>query len=376
MYGAVFSREYYLSKFVESITVSRPMTGEILYYSNKLSEANLSTSVTLGEIRAGVGNPIIGIIPSDSNLTVEITDQNLDIAIRAYQTGGLHGFGAPTRVCQDVEAKGTPLAIDPSVYGAPVAGQGMTEALCYVQTVGAESTIVSDGMPYQIAADGTISGFDAVLNTTYKVWYWANLPTTEYTTILADMDPSVVTVRFVYPVYSNLKEDGTGTRIGSLEVVVPFMKFGGNAGINGNGSSNVNTTISGQAIAYQNPIVQAGCGSCTDASAALAHYLYIPCNSGADSIQGLFYVGGAVEIATNSSKQLEFLLMVNGNPVRPDPALMRYQALSAPTGTSVSASGVVTTGATAGSFEVNGTYQIGENSWSCPVNVEVADVSD
>lgn len=371
MYGAVFSREYYLSKFVESITVSRPMSGEVLYYSNKLSEANLSTSVTLGEIRAGVGNPIIGIIPSDSNLTVEITDQNLDLAIRAYQTGGLHGYGAPTRVCQDVEATDAILGIDPSVYGAPVAGQGMTEALCYVQTVGAESTIVSDGMPYQISADGTVTGFDATRGTTYKVWYWANLPTTEYTTILADMDPSVVSVRFVYPVYSNLKEDGTGTRIGSLEVVVPFMKFGGNAGINGNGSSNVNTTISGQAIAYQNPIVQAGCGSCTDASAALAHYLYVPCSGGTDSIQGLFYLGGYVEVGPNSTKQLEFMLMVNGNPVKPDNALMSYQAVGAPTGTSVSSGGLITAGATEGEFEIVGTYEINRTQWTCPINASV-----
>lgn len=373
MYGAVFSREYYLSKFVESITVSRPMSGEVLYYSNKLSEANLSTSVTLGEIRAGVGNPIIGIIPSDSNLTVEITDQNLDLAIRAYQAGGLHGYGAPTRVCQDVIPSGADLTIDTTVYGAPVAGQGMTEPLCYVQIVGQESTIQSDGVPYQISSSGQVLGFSVIdASLTYKVWYWANLPTTEYTTILANMDPSVVSVRFVYPVYSNLKEDGTGTRVGSLEVVVPFMKFGGNAGINGNGSSNVNTTISGTAIAFQNPVVEAGCGACTDASAALAHYLYIPC-SGADSIQGLFYLGGYVEVVTNSTKQLEFMLMVNGNPVKPDNALMSYQAVGAPTGTSVSSGGLITAGETEGEFEIVGTYEINGTQWTCPINASVDD---
>ena len=373
MYGAVFSREYYLSKFVESITVSRPMTGEILYYSNKLSEANLSTSVTLGEIRAGVGNPIIGIIPSDSNLTVEITDQNLDLAIRAYQAGGLHGYGAPTRVCQDVTASGATLTVDTSLYGAPVAGQGMTEPLCYVQTVGEASTVQSDGMPYQIGSNGQIVGFSATSGTTYKVWYWAFRPDTEYTTILANIDPSVVSVRFVYPVYSNLKEAGTGTRIGSLEVVVPFMKFGGNAGINGNGSSNVNTTISGTAIAFQNPVVEAGCGACTDASAALAHYLYVPCGNGASAIQGLFYLGGSVEVGKNSTKQLDFMLMVNGNPVRPEASQMSYETEgTVPTGSSVSAAGLLTTGSGAGSFDVVGTYSYGDQSWSCPVEVTVA----
>ena len=80
-----------------------------------------------------------------------------------------------------------------------------------------------------------------------------------------------------------------------------------------------------------------------------------------------------MEVGKNSSKQLEFMLMVNGNPVRPDASQMAYETEgTVPTGSSVSAAGLLTTGSGAGSFDVVGTYSYGGQSWSCPVEVTVA----
>lgn len=371
MYGPLFASEYLLSKFAESVTVSRPITGEILYYSNKLTEANGTVSVTMGEIRGGVGNPIIGVIPSDGNASVEITDQTLSLAMRAYQTGGLHGYGAPTLVCADIVAAEGTLTIDPAVNGTPVAGQGFGEAFAYVQKIGAKATITGDGIPYAIDANNALTGVTVTNGDTYKVWYWVNAAGTEFATILADIDPSVVNVRLVYPVYSNVKEDGTGSRIGSLVVVYPFLKLNANAGVNGNNSSNVTTSVSGMAISYEDATVQAGCGSCSETSGALVHYLYVACDGGADKIEGLVYVGGSVSLPKSSSKQLQFYLVVNGNLVKPDPAYMSYAMSTSISGTSVSSSGLLTSGTTAGDGEATGTYTNGTTSFACPVNVTV-----
>lgn len=371
MFGPRFSVEYMLSKFVESVTLSRPLTGEVLAYSNKLSEANGTTSVTMGEIRAGVGNPIVGVIPSDSNATVEITDVTLSLPVRAYQVGGKHGFGAPTLVCADITGVEGKLTIDASAHGTPVAGQGFSTAFAYVQTTGESSTIMGDGTPYAIDASNVVTDFAAINGTKYKVWYWVNAATTEYTTVLANIDPNVVNARLVYPVYSNIKEDGSGTRIGSLVVIYPFLKLNGSAGINGNGSSSVTTSISGTAISYEQAIVSEGCESCTDNAAELVHYLYVPCDGGTDKIEGLFLVGGSVDVTAGTSAKLNFQLMVNGSPVVPDPALMSYVADSAPSGTSVSSAGVVTAGSTTGDFTVEATYTQDGESWTCPVSVSV-----
>lgn len=378
MFGPRFTDEYKISKFAESVTVSRPGTGEVLYYSNKLTEANGSTSVSMGEIRAGVGNPIVAVIPSDTNASVEITDINLSLAMRAYQTGGLHGYSAPTLVCADIVASGTSISIDATANGTPVAGQGFDAPFAYVQTVGEGATVSGTGTPYAIdAANGyAITGFTAASGKTYKVWYWVNKATTEYTTLLANFDPAVVNLRLVYPVYSNVKADGTGTRIGSLVVVYPLLKFSGNAGINGNNSSNATTSISGTAISYEEATIGSGCGACTDSAAQLVHYLYVPCDDGNDLIEGLFILNGGDVIGPNTTYKPNFMLMVNGNPVVPDPALMSYAATNTPSGTSVNTTtGVITTGSTAGGFTVTATYNAsGDVSYTCPAAFTVVTV--
>ncbi len=360
MYGPRFSVEYMISKFAESVTVSRPLSGEVLYYSNKLTEATGTTSVTMGEIRAGVGNPIVAVIPSDSNATLEITDVNLSLAMRAYQTGGLHGYGAPTLVCDDLIGGEGTLYISSAKHGTPVAGQGFSEAFAYVQEVGAQSTISGDGIPYPIGEGNEIEGFAAEDGKTYKVWYWVNAATTEYATILANIDPTVVNVRLVYPVYSNVKEDGTGSRIGSLVVVYPFLKLNGAAGITGNGSSNATTSISGTAISFEESVVQSGCGACSDGSADLVHYLYVPCDNGSSAIQGMYVLGGAYQVDTGETGKVPVMLMVNGYPAVPDPAYLSCVALETPpTGTSLLQNGTVNAGSTEGEFQASATYSIG-----------------
>lgn len=374
MFGPRFSTEYMISKFAESVTVSRPLSGEVLYYSNKLTEATGTTSVTMGEIRAGVGNPIVAVIPSDSNATLEITDVNLSLAMRAYQTGGLHGYGAPTLVCDDITASDGKLSISAAAYGTPVAGQGFSEAFAYVQENGAQTTITGDGVPYAINASNEVSGFTAEDGKTYKVWYWVNAATTEYATILANIDPTVVNVRLVYPVYSNVKEDGTGSRIGSLVVVYPFLKLNGSAGITGNGSSNATTSISGTAISFEESTVQAGCGACTDGSADLVHYLYVPCDNSVSAIQGMYVLGGVYDIQTGTSGRVPLMLMVNGYPAAADPAFLTCTTEDTPpTGTTLLQDGRVNAGSTEGTFDARAEYVVNGNTVaSCNFGISVS----
>jgi len=373
MYGPKFNGPLKVSKFAESVTVSNPSTGEVLYQSNKLTQANNSTSVNMGEIRAGIGNGIVSIIPSDTNATAEITDVNLSLAMRAYQTGGLHGYGAPTLVCQDVTAEGTSISIDPSVKGTPIAGQGFSQAFAYVQTVGQKSTIESDGMPYSIGADGSVDGFVAVSGTTYKVWYWVNSATTEYTTILSYIDPSVVHLRLAFPVFANVKRNARGSRIGTMVIIYPYFKLNGDATSNGDGSNNMTTSVSGMAIRYEDDTVQSGCDDCVDETDALVHYLFIPCDGGVDAIQGLYYLGGMIEMNTGETSPLEFRLMVNNNPVVPSPGLMSYQITEPLEGLTVSADGIVTAGSTEGEAEIMATYSQGTSTFSAPVKISVVE---
>ena len=367
-----FNYKHLYVKFTEEVTLSNPATGEVWYYSDKPTDSSVNTSVNMGEIRAGVANPIVAIIPSDTNVQVEITAADFNLAMRAYQSGGAHGYGAPTLVCSDVTATGATLTI-PEGAGTPVAGQGFNEAFAYVQTVGEASTVSGDGTPYSIDASGNIVGFTATSGTTYKVWYWIDKATTEYVRMSSKFDPAIANCRLVQPVFAN--ESGTpgktDTQVGKLITIIPYLKLGGNAGVTGSSSQNSTTSVSGTAIAYDNAVVSAGCGDCGEAGSDLAYYLYVPCDD-AGMIDGMVFVGGSITVAQGSTTQLQPYLVVNGSLVKPDPAFMSYTFSTAISGSSVTNAGVLTAGTTAGSGEITATFNDGTNNISCPLNVTVA----
>lgn len=369
-----FNQKYLYVKFTKEVTISNPATGEVWYYSDKPTDSAVNTSINLGEIRAGISNPIVAIIPSDTNVTVDITAADFNLAMRAYQSGGKHGYGAPTLVCVDVTASGTTLTI-PETAGTPVAGQGFDSAFAYVQVIGAASSVAGDGTPYAIDGSGNITGFTATASTKYKIWFWVNKATTEYATLTSKFDPAIVNCRLVQPVFAN--ESGTpsktDTQVGNLITIIPYLKLGGNAGVQGSSSNNSTTSVSGTAISYDDAVVEEGCSGCGEVGSDLAYYLYVPCDD-SGMIDGLVFVGGSITVAKSSTTQLQPYLVVNGSLVKPDPAFMTYTVSTALTGVSVSNAGVLTAGTTSGNAEVTATYSEGSSSpsYSCPLNVTVS----
>lgn len=373
MYGLRFTDKYLFVKFAESVTLSDPSTGDIVYYSNKPTDVNINPSVSMGEIRAGVGNPVVAVIPSDTNLPVEITDAAFSLKMRAYQAGGLHGYGAPTLICADITASGTSLTVPVATYGTPVAGQGFDSAVCYVQTVGAGSALLTDGKAYAISSAGVVSGFTATNGTTYKVWFWVNKATTEYATLTSVFDPNIFNCRLTMPVFANDTgaSNNTGTRIGTLVVVIPYLKLGGNAGLTGSSSSNSTTSVSGMAISYDEAVIEAGCNACNDAASTLAHYLFVPCED-ADMIKGMVVLGGEVEMAKSSTAKVQVYLVVGDSLVVPDEAFVSYSLSGAPNGTTIAQTGVITSGSTAGSGTISVSYNDGTNELSCVAGLTVS----
>lgn len=339
-----FTDPYLWVKFAKSTTVSNPATGEIDYYTDKPTDTNLNPSLNQGEIRAGVSNPIVATIPSDANVQFEATAADFNLKMRALQVGGLHGYGAPTFGCYDyTAAQNGEVVLSPSWRGTPVIGQGYNSLFCYVQEVGKGSKVRVDGQPYALDIDYTILGFSAVNGTTYKIWYWVDEPSTEYVTALSNMDPAVRRVQTVQPVYANESgsADNTGTMIGELITIIPYLKLNGSGGVTGNNSSNSTTSISGVALAYDEAVIGAGCTACGDETSALYHMLFVPCK-GAGVIDGITVIGGTVSLPIETNTQIEAWLVVNGSLVKPDPAYTTYSGTwSGGSGGSVGSTGIV-----------------------------------
>lgn len=350
-------------------------TNNIVYASDKFQTANITTSVTQGEVRGGIGNPILIMIPSDSSLQVNFVAADFSMVAKAGQLGARLSYGAPVMVCQTVTASGATLSIDVS-DGAPVAAPGASDVVAFVQQVGAASPVETGGIAYPIdATTGAITGFAATSGTTYKVWYHINRANAQIATVSSLFEPNVYRFTAVMAVYDSKGATGgnQGTHVGNLIVVVPRLKLGGDAGgVNGDQTGNDTTSITGQALAYDPDTISGECGDCSGGGNPLAYYIYVPCDT-TTGVEGVVsQLGGVVTVAASSSVQMTPALVVNGNLVRNiDPSAFTYALTGAPEGTSVSTSGVVTAGAAAGDGEITVTYSTGGQTWTDTANISV-----
>lgn len=353
-----------------------PSTGEILYSSNKFQSTGITTESDLGEIRAGLSNGIAAIIPSNSALTVNFTAADFNMYAKAMQVGATVQYGAPAPTCEVITAESTTLTLE-MPNGAPVAQVGYAKIFGYVQTVGQESKMAVDGVPYEIdPTSGEIQGFQATSGTQYKVWYFVRKASAQMATISSLFDPKVVSFSAQMAVYAN---DGggannTGSRVGWLYVIIPRLKFDGTGGgLDGDQTTASTQSFTGQALSMDELVVS---GTCSDCDAGVfAHYIYVD-DAGASVFEGLAVVGGVVSVPAGQSAQIPVRLVAqNGELVVPASYSegFTYTPTGAPTGTQVSAAGVVQAGSTPGDFQVKIEYQDGTETLTATIQVSVTE---
>lgn len=355
-------------------------TGDIKYWSDKFQTGNITTSLTEGEIRAGLGNGIAAIIPSDSDLQVEFTAANFSLWAKMAQVGGTLNYNAPAMTCQVIEATAASLSLDVT-QGAPIAPLGMSQAAVYVQEVGTTAPVGVYGKAYAVdPATGVISDFTATVGKKYKVFYTKNFATAQVGTISSFFDPGVFYFLAQMAVYKNKTagEKNSGTRVGWLYTLVPSLKLGGNAGVVGDQTNNDTTSISGRAVISDEDVVSELCGACSGGGNVYAYYVYVP-DDGAEAISGLAVVGGTVSVEAGKTAQIPVrFVMANGELVIPASYSdgFTYTATGAPTGTTVSNEGLITAGNTAGDFDVKITYDNGGKDLEASVTASVVAASE
>lgn len=359
----------YLKGTATAILIEKA-TGDIRYYSDKFQTANYQTSVTMGEIRAGLGNGIAAILPSDAAVNVNFTAADFSLAAKAMQVGAARTFGAPVMTCQTVTAAGADLTIDVA-DGVPVTALGMSKVICWVQEVGGKSLIATDGTAYEIDGTGAISGFVATPGTEYKVTYFVTRANAEVATITTAMDPFVGYFMSAMAVYANAGGAANeGTRAGTLYAIVPSLKLGADAGVVGDQTTNDTTSLTGQALAFDEDTVSAECDDCAGAGNVLAYYVYVPCDT-TTGIEGIVAaLGGVVTVGVGETARLNPATVMDGKLSRSVPAA-DFTYTSADTGiATVDGTGTIT-GVATGSTEITVAYTVGAQTFTDIVNVDV-----
>lgn len=353
--------------------LANPTTGDIWYQTNKAQTNNITISLSGDPIRAGLGNTAATIINTDTNLNVALTAADFSLAAKAAQVGSAVKFNAVVPQCQIVEATDTTITIDVT-GGAPVAQYGYSAPFCYVTEVGVANFTAAKGTAYGIdATTGTVSDFTATSGKSYKVWYFVKKAAAQEVPVSAVVTPGVYSFVSQIAVYSNqgAKNGTQGTRTGWVYYVIPLLKLSGAGGLVGDQTTPDTTDLSGQALSYDEAVESGECVDC--AAGDLAYYIYVP-DDETDGINGLAVIGGGISVATTETAQLPIkYVMVDGQLVQPNYNDLTFTVdAGTATGTTISDTGVVTAGSTAGTATVTVKYpKDGTEKFECVAFVEV-----
>lgn len=309
----LLNNPYLYLKGTCEVTVKRPSDGQIVFQSSKVATNNFTSSVDMGEIRAGLGNPIAIQLPSNAAVNLELTTADFSMQARAMQVGTEVAYNAIVPVCASVTASGATLSLPEGA--APVAFYGDAEAYAYVNFAGAEDP----GKAYLVSDDGVIQDFVATSGTTYNVIYYENRADAQYFAISSMIAPGVYSVYAKMAVFSTegTNANNRGSQVGWASYVIPRMQFGGDVATNGSQTDPATTTLSGTALSYEQAVEAGACVDCNFPN--LAYMIYEPLTfNGNNAIVGMAVVGGNLEVTTANTKVVPVkYIMANGTVVQP-----------------------------------------------------------
>ena len=138
--------------------------------------------------------------------------------------------------------------------------------------------------------------------------------------------------------------------------------------------SNYDTTqIVGRALSTDESVVSDKCEDC--AGGALGWYVYVPDN-GAEVVTGIVTaIGGVINVPVSGTVQVKpQAVLENGQLAVLDPAKCAYSLNGAPSGTTVSASGLISAGSVSGDCDMTVTFVYEDTTYTdqCAVSVKEA----
>lgn len=259
-----------------------PGTDNMVYFSDKMSTSQLQSSINLGAINAGIGNPVVIQIPDTPNLTMNLTAADFSLAGRALSTGSDITYNAVVPVDEVVEATGTSL----TVLQPPVAPLGGCNVVCTVGNGGTSYTI--DPTTRQV------QNFTATAGQSYCVHYWTNNASSQQFAVETLMSPAVLRGFVTMPLYatdSAASNKNSGSHVGNLYITIPRGQLSGDVSTDGSQTTPATTVMNLTALSY-NEACEAGiqCGS--SASPKLAYMVVELFGNPDQNAAGLAIVGG------------------------------------------------------------------------------------
>lgn len=329
--------------------ITDPTTGNIIGFDNVSSESAVTSSVNMGEITGGFGNPLLINIPDTTRITGTLTSQAFSLQQRALTSGGRLSYNGTASYCETITASGTALTVSKQ----PVKAYGQlasdTTCWCYVREHGTGAYV---GTNYGVDPESKqVQGFSAVSGKMYDVFYFVSMASAQVLALPASFNPTVATISLKYGVYAKQNNSvSNGTLQGYLYFIVPRAQFTGDAGIGANQTTNSTTAYDWTAVMPDSNMME--CSDCGVNDSDYAYYIYVPCSGEDVAVTGLAVPGGGLSIANGATAQIPILLVMDdGSVVTPNYSDLYYQS-AATSVVSVNDNGQVT-GQSAGTATVD-----------------------
>lgn len=311
-----------------------PASNDMVYYSNKMSTSQLTSTINLGPINAGPGNPVVIQIPDTPGLNMNLTAADFSLEGRALSAGSNVVYNGVVPVDEVVQADGTTL----TVTQTPVYPLGGCDIVGYVN---------NSGTAYQIdPTTRELQGFTATAGQTYCVHYYTNNASAKQFGVDTLMNPAVVRGFITIPVYSTegtTANANTGSRVGSLYITIPRGQLSGDVSTEGSQTTPATTIMNLTALSYDEACEQnIQCG--TSASPKLAYMVLELYGNPDQNVEDLAIVGGndiTVVAGTPYTIPIKYM-MDNGEIVTPDLSNFTYTPEEGEAFFSVSPAGVIT----------------------------------
>lgn len=350
-------------KFVKGTyeaTFFNPKVGNLLYRTRKAQTSQITSSVNLGPINGGIGNPTVIQIPDTPKLDVKLTAADFSLDARGLQVGSDVSYNGVEPIDEAVEAVGTTL----TVSQIPCAPLGTCRVEC---------TINNESKAYLIdPVTKVVQGFTATSGTTYCVHYSRKNPSAEQLDINTLFAPGVVRALFKLPVFSKegVSDVMSSSKCGYLYITIPRLQFNGDVSTDGSQTTPATTVMDGTALSYEEAC-EAGL-DCSDTASEpkLAYMVYVPVGDVAQSAVGLAVVGGEVTVAHGATAQIPVKLVMPNDTIVTAPYNGYTYNITDESKATVDTNGVVTGGSAAGDTEVVITLK-SNTKLTCTANISV-----
>lgn len=313
------------------------VTGDLLYWTNKLQTGSTSTSMNDGAIEGGLGNKLLANIPDTIRLTGTFEAADFSLEARGLQMGSSVQYNAKSMIREKIVAQSTTL----TVTSTPVAAYGQAnDSETYYCYVG------NDGVNYGVnPTTKEIQGFTAEVGKEYCVQYYTDILNAERLAIPTNFSPTIGYMVIKTPMYS---ENGTSAKNSSLAGYLygfyPRVQFiGGDAGVNGSQTDATTTSLNFTALAYDE-LSDEVCTDCGSEDSVYGYLTYVPCGGDElSAVKGLAIVGGVIPVKVGATAQTPvFYYMDNGQLITPSYADLTFTSGAEATATVGENTGVIT----------------------------------